>query len=110
MRCQVKTNIIAAHFYKYSTTRTIKAKFYHSLIPDFFPFMHQVKNEKMTTAAGEGEAGLSVKPGLLQLEPVPPSVPRIPPTTHPTLPELKQPLAQPQGTFSQNVSVQLSHY
>lgn len=74
-------------------------------LPDGFRFMHQVTGE-MTTPAPGVEADVAVKPGPLPPDAVPPCFPGIPPTTHPTLPELKQPPAQPQGILSHNVSVQ----
>ncbi|KAM9339246.1 uncharacterized protein ABDE67_016906 [Symphorus nematophorus] len=67
----------------------------------------QVKTEdigKMTTLACRGEADLAVKPGaVLPDAAVPPSFPGIAPTTHPTLPELKQPPAQPQAILSKSI-------
>lgn len=79
------------------------------LINDGFRFMHQVIG-KMPTQGRGAEAELAVKPGPVLPDAVPPSFPGNPPTTHPTLTELKQPPAQPQGILSENVSVQHTHY
>lgn len=57
----------------------------------------------MTTPASGGEADLTVKL-------VPAVLPEIPPPTHPTFPELQQPVAQPQGILSSKVSVQNTYY
>lgn len=72
-------------------------------------FVHQV-NGKMSTPVPGGEADPNVKPGPLVPKAVPPCVPGFPPTTHPTVPELKQPAAQPQGLLSKNVSVLHTFY
>ncbi|XP_026175253.1 beta/gamma crystallin domain-containing protein 1-like isoform X2 [Mastacembelus armatus] len=58
---------------------------------------------KMTTLVPGGESELTVKPGPLLPNAVPPCFPGIPATTHPTLPELKQPPAQPQGRVSKAI-------
>ncbi|XP_067427584.1 beta/gamma crystallin domain-containing protein 1-like isoform X1 [Thunnus thynnus] len=58
---------------------------------------------KMTTPVPVVEADLHVKPGLVFPDAVPSSFPGIPPTTNPTLPEIKQPPAQPQGLLSNNI-------
>nr|XP_020443750.1 absent in melanoma 1 protein-like isoform X2 [Monopterus albus] len=66
----------------------------------------QVKKEdtgKMTSSFQRGESDVYLKPGLLLPNAVPPCFPGIPPTTHPTLPELKQAPAQPQGTVSKSI-------
>lgn len=67
-------------------------------------FMHQV-NGKLSTPVPGGEADLIAKPGPLVPKAVLPCVPGFPPNTHPTVPDLKQPPAQPQGLLSKNVSV-----
>ncbi|KAM7367795.1 hypothetical protein PAMP_014070 [Pampus punctatissimus] len=59
-------------------------------------------NEKMTTPVPAVEADLLVKPGLVLSDAAPSSVPGIPPTTDPTLPEIKQPPAQLQRTLSKD--------
>ncbi|KAF1376712.1 hypothetical protein PFLUV_G00214320 [Perca fluviatilis] len=59
--------------------------------------------EKMATPASGGEADLAVKPGPVLPDAVPPCFPDIPSITHSTLPELKQPSAQPQGRLSENI-------
>lgn len=59
----------------------------------------------MTTPVPVVEADLLVKPGLVLPDAVPSSFPGIPPTTVPTLPEIKQPSAQLPGILSNNVSV-----
>ncbi|KAM6906567.1 uncharacterized protein PEZ65_017735 isoform 2-T2 [Lycodopsis pacificus] len=66
----------------------------------------QVRTEvigKMTAPASGGEAGLAVKPGRVLPDAVPPCFPEIPPITHPTLLELKQPLALPRAIQSKNI-------
>ncbi|XP_053192679.1 beta/gamma crystallin domain-containing protein 1-like [Scomber japonicus] len=66
----------------------------------------QVKTEvtgKMTTPVPVVEADLLVKPGLVLPDAVPSSFPGIPPTTVPTLPEIKQPSAQLPGILSNNI-------
>ncbi|XP_044025867.1 beta/gamma crystallin domain-containing protein 1-like isoform X2 [Siniperca chuatsi] len=68
----------------------------------------QVRTEvtgKMTTPACGSETHLAVKPGPVLPEVVPPCFPGILPTTHPTLPELKQPPAQPQGILINNIRI-----
>ncbi len=71
--------------------------------------MHQVTG-KMTTLDPGGEGDVAVKPGPLLPDAVPPCFPGVPPTTHPTPPELKQPPAQPQGILSHHVRVRHTHY
>ncbi|XP_031734239.1 beta/gamma crystallin domain-containing protein 1 isoform X3 [Anarrhichthys ocellatus] len=66
----------------------------------------QVRTEvigKMTAPASGGEADLAVKPAPVLPDAVPPCFPEIPPITHPTLLELKQPLALPQAIQSNNI-------
>ncbi|XP_042359977.1 beta/gamma crystallin domain-containing protein 1-like isoform X2 [Plectropomus leopardus] len=66
----------------------------------------QVKTEvngKMTALASGGETGLAVKPALVLPDAVSPFLPEIPPITHPALPELKPPLAQPQGILRNKI-------
>lgn len=74
-----------------------------------FLFMHEVIG-KMTTSARGGEADLAEKPGPVLPDALSPCFPGIPPTTHPTLPEHKQPPAQSQGILNNNVSVRHAHY
>ncbi|XP_034755553.1 beta/gamma crystallin domain-containing protein 1-like isoform X2 [Etheostoma cragini] len=59
--------------------------------------------EKMATPASGGETELAVQPGPVLPEAVPPCFPEVPSITHSTLPELKQPPAQPQGRLSKNI-------
>ncbi|KAL6095877.1 crybg1 [Pungitius sinensis] len=56
--------------------------------------------EKMTSATSGGEADLAVKLG--RPLPASPRLPEIPPSTHPTLFELKKPPALPQAVLSHN--------
>ncbi|XP_068593454.1 beta/gamma crystallin domain-containing protein 1-like [Cebidichthys violaceus] len=66
----------------------------------------QVRTEvigNMTASASGGEADLAVKAGRVLPEAVPPCFPEIPSVTHPTLLELKQPLALPQTTLSNDI-------
>ncbi|KAL7388254.1 hypothetical protein ABVT39_010179 [Epinephelus coioides] len=66
----------------------------------------QVKTEvngKMITPVSGGEADLAVKPAPVLPDAVPPSFPDISPITHPPVPELKQPLAQPQGILRKTI-------
>ncbi|XP_031177580.2 beta/gamma crystallin domain-containing protein 1-like isoform X1 [Sander lucioperca] len=58
--------------------------------------------EKMATPASGGEADLAVKPGPVLPDAVLPCFPEIP-SIPSTLPELKQPSAQPQGRLSENI-------
>lgn len=74
-----------------------------------FCFTDQVTG-KMTTPAPVGEVELALKPGPVLPDAVPPCFPGIPPTTHPTLPELKQRPAQPQGILNNNVGVRHTRY
>lgn len=76
-------------------------------IIDGFLFMHQVLG-KMPTQPHGVEAELALKPGLVLPDAVPPSFPVNSPYMHPSLTE--QPVAQPQGIRSKNVSVQHTHY
>ncbi|XP_045916005.1 beta/gamma crystallin domain-containing protein 1-like isoform X1 [Micropterus dolomieu] len=67
----------------------------------------QVRTEevigKMTTPARGGEADLAEKPGPVLPDALSPCFPGIPPTTHPTLPEHKQP--QSQGILNNNIRI-----
>lgn len=63
----------------------------------------------MATPASGGEADLAVKPGPVLPDAVLPCFPEIP-SIPSTLPELKQPSAQPQGRLSENVSVRHTFY
>lgn len=65
--------------------------------------MHQVIG-KMSTSGDETEA---LQPRPLLPDATPPSFPGIPPPTHPTLHELKQPPAQPQGILGKHVSADI---
>ncbi|XP_071396533.1 beta/gamma crystallin domain-containing protein 1-like isoform X2 [Centroberyx affinis] len=58
---------------------------------------------RMTKPVPEGGADPDVKPGLLLPDGAPPCLPGVPPTTHPTLTELHQPLAHPQAMPSNNI-------
>ncbi|XP_034555054.1 beta/gamma crystallin domain-containing protein 1-like [Notolabrus celidotus] len=58
---------------------------------------------KMTTPAPVVETDVAVKPGLVLPDAVPPRFPGIPPPSHSTLPELKQPLAHSQGILDNNI-------
>lgn len=69
-----------------------------------FMFIHQVSG-KMTTPDPVVETDQLVKPGPVLPDAVPSSFPGIPPTTVPTLPQIKQPPAQPPGLLCNNVSV-----
>ncbi|XP_054871740.1 beta/gamma crystallin domain-containing protein 1-like isoform X2 [Amphiprion ocellaris] len=57
----------------------------------------------MSAPVAGGEAELAVKPAPMLPNAEAPSFPGIPPTTHPTLPELKQPPALPQGILRNNI-------
>ncbi|XP_032398404.1 beta/gamma crystallin domain-containing protein 1 isoform X2 [Etheostoma spectabile] len=59
--------------------------------------------EKMATPASGGETKLAVQPGPVLPDAEPACFPEVPSITHPTLPELKQPPAQPQGRLSKNI-------
>ncbi|KAM8726378.1 uncharacterized protein AB9X84_002820 isoform 2-T2 [Acanthopagrus schlegelii] len=64
-----------------------------------------VKSEvigKMSTSGDETEA---LQPRPLLPDATPPSFPGIPPPTHPTLHELKQPPAQPQGILGKHIRI-----
>ncbi|XP_041832601.1 beta/gamma crystallin domain-containing protein 1-like isoform X2 [Melanotaenia boesemani] len=66
----------------------------------------QVKPEfigKMTTLVSGGKTDIITKPSPVLPETLPPCLPGIPSTTHPTLPEFKQTLTQPQGIVRDNV-------
>ncbi|KAM4521846.1 uncharacterized protein PAE49_001801 isoform 2-T2 [Odontesthes bonariensis] len=66
----------------------------------------QIKPEfigKMTSLVSGGKADVAEKPSLVLPEIAAPSFPGSPPTTHPTPPELKPPLAQPHGILGDNI-------
>ncbi|XP_037541097.1 beta/gamma crystallin domain-containing protein 1 [Nematolebias whitei] len=58
--------------------------------------------EKMASPASEAKADKVLKPSLVP-DAAAPGFPGIPPTTHATLPELKQPLTQPHNTFRNHI-------
>ncbi|XP_069578458.1 beta/gamma crystallin domain-containing protein 1-like isoform X1 [Brachyistius frenatus] len=65
----------------------------------------QVKPEftgKMATVVAGSEADVAVKPAPVLPDAVAPCFPEIPPTTHPPLPQFKQPPPLPQGTHRNN--------
>lgn len=59
----------------------------------------------MASPASEANADKVLKPGLVLPDSAAPGFPGIPPATHSTLPEHKQPLTQPHNTFTDHVSV-----
>lgn len=59
----------------------------------------------MATPVVGDEADSVAKPGPVLPDTAAPCFPVVPPTKQPTLPELKQPPAQPQGVLRSNVSV-----
>lgn len=65
--------------------------------------------EEMASPASEAKADKVLKPSLVP-DAAAPGFPGIPPTTHATLPELKQPLTQPHNTFRNHVSVYSTLY
>lgn len=71
--------------------------------PDGFQFMPQAIGKMSTPASGD-EPDRAVKPG--RVLPDPPSFPGNLSTTHPPLPDLKQPLAKPQKRLTKKVNVQ----
>ncbi|KAM9703938.1 uncharacterized protein ACNS7B_002453 isoform 1-T1 [Menidia menidia] len=68
--------------------------------------LEQVKPEftgKMTSLLPGGKPDVVAKPSPVLPDPPAPCFPGIPPTTHPTPTDFKQPLAQPQGILRDNV-------